>query len=687
MDAADTGDGEDARELAERVALLADRAGADLFSTLIRQSLRRARSPVARVCFVGGTNTGKSLLVNSLAGAALLPVSVRPSDDPPTLVRPYTAQGAPDDGYRVVTVQADAGDGWLAEAGLELVDTQGWDVWVADSLDSMSGAAPGGSDPGRQHAYAEPQSVNLASAQRTSNPSALNATPPSSTSAAPAANAAPPSGTSAPTGPNALAPESGSQGVAPTSDRPHNPPPAAAGSPPTATNLTAPHATSARLVADCDALVVVIQAERALTSTEQAAVRALAGEPHCPPLLVVVTALDRLADGPEPAAAVASGDEGGANGEDSEGGEVGEVMRRVRQRVRTLAPEALVLAGPGVPVSGERLAQLRGALVTLTGARLRLSHRGERRLLLLGAACALVADAARRAVADAGRADDPLRARALEVWHAARESAAYEWVGLAAALDRRRAGLLARVGAEAGRRRAACVAALAAELAQAPDTPAFVRLRILPQTDVAVREFQEWVAGEITAAFTDDTRWLRAALSRTRPGTDPVPAPAGGDPAAAAVPVAAPYAVNGGADDGGWDASWVPEVLGQAVESVLAPLAPEVLARAVGAAADALLADLVERAQERRLDRTADALERTVAAAFAGHLARVEDRLDQLHAQLLARAQERDEQWWHLHSAALAARPDSARHWHALLAEATSLGDTVAARLAAREEV
>lgn len=684
MDAADTGDGEDARELAERVALLADRAGADLFSTLIRQSLRRARSPVARVCFVGGTNTGKSLLVNSLAGAALLPVSVRPSDDPPTLVRPYTAQGAPDDGYRVVTVQADAGDGWLAEAGLELVDTQGWDVWVADSLDSMSGVAPGGSHPGRQHAYAEPQSANPASAHRTSHSGGLNATPPSGTSAASATNATPSSGTSAPAGPNAPAPEAGSQDVMPTSHRPHNTPPT------TAANLAAPHATSARLIADCDALVVVIQAERALTSTEQAAVRALAGEPHCPPLLVVVTALDRLADGPEPAAAVASGDEGGANGangEDSEGGEVGEVMRRVRQRVRTLAPEALVLAGPGVPVSGERLAQLRGALVTLTGARLRLSHRGERRLLLLGAACALVADAARRAVADAGRADDPLRARALEVWHAARESAAYEWVGLAAALDRRRAGLLARVGAEAGRRRAACVAALAAELAQAPDTPAFVRLRILPQTDVAVREFQEWVAGEITAAFTDDTRWLRAALVRTRQGTDPVRTPAGGDPAAAAVPVAAPYAVNGGADDGGWDASWVPEVLGQAVESVLAPLAPEVLARAVGAAADALLADLVERAQERRLDRTADALERTVAAAFAGHLARVEDRLDQLHAQLLARAQERDEQWWHLHSAALAARPDSARHWHALLAEATSLGDTVSARLAAREEV
>lgn len=602
-------DGEPVRDLAESVALLADRAGADLFSTLIRQSLRRARTPVARVCFVGGTNTGKSQLVNSLAGAALLRVSVRPSDDPPTLVRPHTAPDAPDGVHRVLTLQPGAGDGWLAEAGLELVDTRGWDTWVADPL--VDAADSPDSRP------------------------------------APAGHA--------------------DRGGDPAVERP----------------------TSVRLVADCDALVVTLQAERALTSTEQAAVRALAAEPHCPPLVVVVTALDRLAEAAGPGAAPDPADGPG-------GGEAGEVMRRVRQRVRTLAPEALVLAGPGVPADGERLAQLRGALAALTGARQRLTQRGERRLRLLGAACALVADAARRAVADAGRADDPLRARAAEVWHAARESAAYEWVGLAAALDRRRAGLLARVTAEAGRRRAACVAALAAELAQAPGTPAFVRLRVLPQTDLAVQEFQEWVAGEITAAFAEDTRWLRAALARTRPGgADPLPGrgaagpaeePAGGT-AAASVPVAAPYAANGALDDGAWDASWVPEVLGQAVEGVLAPLAPEVVARALGAAVDALLGDLAERAQERRLDRMADALERTVAVAFAGHVTRVEERLDQLHAQLLARARERDEQWWQLHSAALAARPDSARHWQALLAEAVSLGDAVAARLAEREEV
>ncbi|WP_327290030.1 hypothetical protein [Streptomyces sp. NBC_01198] len=633
-----------AQQLAEGVALLADRAGAGLSATLIRQSLRRARSAAARVCFVGGTNTGKSQLVNTVVGAALLPVSVRPGADPPALVRSAGAAAGGSagasagdvsadvsadlsaGGYRVVAVPASAGDGWLAGAGLELVETRGWDTWVADA----ASPAPA---PGRGVA---PRGI----------PAAL-----------PGRGVVP--GTSLPgagVAPSALSADGDAPDASGTSD----------GSNDVLVALRpAQDGGSARLVADCDALVVVIQAERALTSTEQAAVRALAAEPHCPPLLVVVTALDRV-------------------GEESagDGSEAAEVMHRVRRRIRTLAPEALVLPGPGVPADADRLAQVRDALTALTGARLRLSLRGERRLRLLAATCALVADAARRAVAEAVPGD-PLRARATEVWHAAREGAVYEWVGLAAALDHRRADLLARVAAEAGRRRAACIAALAAELAQAPEAPAFVRLRVRPQTDVALQELQAWIAEEITAAFAADTEWLREALTRGRPGTDLFAGLAPVGAAATAIPVAAP---SPAVSDGGWDASWLPDVLGPAVEGVLAPLAPEVIARALGAAAGALLGDAVERGQAQRLDRTADALEHTVAAAFTGHLARVEERLDQLHAQLLGRARERDEQWWRLNTAALTAHPDSATHWRTLLAEAVSLGESVAARLAAREE-
>ncbi|NUS14063.1 MAG: hypothetical protein HOY69_22100, partial [Streptomyces sp.] len=384
-------DGEAAGELAERVALLADRAGAGLFATLIRQSLRRARSPVARVCFVGGTNTGKSQLVNTLVGAALLPVSVRPGAEPPTLVRPYTVADAPAGGHRVVTVRPGDGDGWLAEAGLELVDTPGWDTWApagvpapgpnaaAEEPDSppggpydargQGGSTAGGPNRSSGEGSSRPAEPYAPSRQTASGLTRANATGQDGSSTGPAADSAsipgrsdimaandrtgggrsdgdPPADAFPRRDVNSLTPPGGS-GTSPANvgDLHENSPapgPNAAPRPPgsraAGANFLLPGGGSVRLVSDCDALVVVIGAERAMTTTEQAAVRALAAEPHCPPLLVVVTALDRL-DGAAPGA---DGDED-PDGTGGAADEATEVMRRVRHRVRTLAPEALVL--------------------------------------------------------------------------------------------------------------------------------------------------------------------------------------------------------------------------------------------------------------------------------------------------------------------------------------------------------
>lgn len=81
------------RELAEQVALLADRAGADSAASLIRRAARRAESPLARICVIGGSNVGKSRLVNELIGTDCLPVSVHATNGPPVVVRPTGAEG------------------------------------------------------------------------------------------------------------------------------------------------------------------------------------------------------------------------------------------------------------------------------------------------------------------------------------------------------------------------------------------------------------------------------------------------------------------------------------------------------------------------------------------------------------------------------------------------------------------
>lgn len=114
-------------DLAERVALLADRAGADAAASLIRHALRRGDSRLPRICFVGGTNVGKSRLINELAGEPCLPVSVHSTGGPPVAVR--AAGRGPGDGG-ADTVFADVPeDSWLASSEAELVDTPSWDLW------------------------------------------------------------------------------------------------------------------------------------------------------------------------------------------------------------------------------------------------------------------------------------------------------------------------------------------------------------------------------------------------------------------------------------------------------------------------------------------------------------------------------------------------------------------------------
>lgn len=542
-------------ELAERIALLADRAGADTAAASIRQAGRRARSSAARVCIVGGTNVGKSSLINRLVGAECVPVSVQPIVTGPTVVQSATVRSAAaassrqapgTSGYKTVTVSGDT-DLWLTRAGLELVDTPSWEVWTSQD--------PALTDPG----------------------------------------------------------------------------------------------PLSRVVTDCDLVVVATEARRALPVTDQARLRALVSQQHSPPVVVVVTKLDEVGD------------------------EADEVMRRVRYLARETAPEIQVLPGPADPrISGyaERLEQCRSALAALSGAHHRVGLRAVRRIHLLTATCELIADAAERALADA-HWSDPKKARAAQVWQAARESAQFNWIVLAAALDDRRETLVARIRAETERRRVQCIASLAAELSEATTTRLFMELRVIPQIDIVRQELQAWIAEAVSSALSDAAGWLRDALLRNRPGEElfagltgphvhrPVPLVAGtASPAHAA------------ADPDGWEASWLPEFVGTALESVLAPVISETIAHLVGAVGTAVVGEAVQHGQDRRLRHTVDALRQLVTSAFVDQLARAEDHVEQEFRRLAGRAQDRDEQWWRLHSAALAAQPESVEHWRTLLAEA-----------------
>ncbi|MGA4837821.1 GTPase [Streptomyces sp. G45] len=544
-------------DLAEQVALLADRAGADSAAAAVRRAYRRAGAPLARICVVGGANVGKSRLVNALVGVDCVPVSVHPVLAPPVAVRaagtgPVRA-GAEDPHTVLADVPADS---WLARAAVELVDTPGWEDWRAAQ----------GADGQDRHPLA-------------------------------------------------------------------------------------------RIVTDCDAVVVVTEARRALLATERARVRALAAAPHSPPLAVVVAKLDEVGD------------------------EAGDVLRRVRHAVREAAPEAQVLPGPlPTPERSDHVEQCRAALTRLTGAHQRAVLRAGRRLRSLVATCDLVAEASERALADV-RWSDPVRDRAARTWHAAHEGARFHWVVIASDLDDRRAALTAAIAAEAGRRRARLGAELAkelAELAGSPEDQGFVRLRVVPQTELALHDFEAWCGEAVDRALAEDTRWLRAALLDNRPGEDlfrDLVAPRAGE---ALPPVSLPGAATAAraaeADEAaGWDASWLPEFVATAIEGVLAPVATGTVARIAGAAGSALVTEALEHGQAQRLERTIAALERVVAAAFTEHTARTEERVGQVYGRLAAQARDRDEQWWRLHTAALTARPGSLDHWRTLRDEARHL--------------
>ncbi|WP_405922220.1 dynamin family protein [Streptomyces sp. NBC_00122] len=581
------------RELAEQVALLADRAGADSAASLIRRAARRAESPLARICVIGGSNVGKSRLVNELIGTDCLPVSVHATNGPPVVVRPTGAEGPeeagseeaePADavaaGHRTVRLQVPA-DSWPARVGVELVDTPGWEGW--------SGVR-------------QPDSAALA-----------------------------------------------------------------------------------RIVADCDVVVVVTEARRAMLATEQARIKALAAAPHTPPLAIVVTKLSEVED------------------------EAAEILRRVNHLAGQLAPEALVLSGPvrvrtpgtsGAPgpAPGAEAAaldgvdQLRSALAQLAGVRLRRALRTIRRLYLLAASCDLVAEAADRALTDA-HWTDPVRARAAQIWHTAHESSRFHWIVLSADAGEWRAALVATIAAEARRRRAAAVRELAARFSRMLETPEeqhFIRLHTIPYTAEALQHFESWITVTVDRVLEQDTGRLRDALLRNRPGEELFQGLAA-PPAQRVVPTAALPGVAGTAaaaesqNATGWDASWLPEFVGTAIESVLTPVSTEVVAQIAGAAGTALVTEALEHGQGERRERTIDDLERIVEAAFTEQVARTDTRIGQVYERLLSQARDRDEQWWRLHTTAVAAQPDSIGHWRSLQSTARSLSRSVHAHLSLLE--
>ncbi|MFF3649633.1 hypothetical protein ACFYXV_13385 [Streptomyces sp. NPDC002181] len=579
-------------ELAERVALLADRAGADSAASLIRRTARRAESPRARICVIGGSNVGKSRLVNELVGAACVPVSVHATDGPPVVVRPFTAgpaesghpadpeaaaapaaprdPGDPGDpgpaGLRTVRIEVPSGS-WAARTGVELVDTPGWEGW--------SGVR-------------QPDTAALA-----------------------------------------------------------------------------------RIVGDCDVVVVVTEARRAMLATEQARIKALAAAPHSPPLAVVVTKPAEVED------------------------EAADIMRRVNHLVSVLAPEALVLAGP-VPVPGaaepDGVDPLRAVLGHLAGIRLRRALRTIRRLHLLAATCDLVEQAAGRALADLDR-PDPVRTRAAEVWHTAHESARFHWIVLSAEAGEWRATLVQTIAAEARRRRAATARELAARFSGMLETPEeqhFIRLHAIPYTAEALQHFEAWITGTVDRALEEDIRRLRAALLRNRPGEElfqGLAAPGAGRvvPAATLPGVAEEAAASESRNATGWDASWLPEFVGTAIESVLTPLSAEIVGQIAGAAGTALVTEALEHGQAERRERAIDDLERIVEAAFTEQVARTEARVGQVYDHLLSRARDRDEQWWRLHTTAVAAQPESLDHWRSLQSTARTLSRSVHAHLSPLE--
>ncbi|MFB7052295.1 GTPase [Streptomyces vinaceus] len=573
-------------ELAEQVALLADRAGADSAASLIRRTARRAESPRARICLIGGSNVGKSRLVNELVGAACVPVSVHPTDGPPVLVRPFTAgpdgpagsghaagpgdAPAPGDpepaGLRTVRVEVPSGS-WAARTGVELVDTPGWEGW--------SGVR-------------QPDTAALA-----------------------------------------------------------------------------------RVVGDCDVVVVVTEARRAMLATEQARIKALAAAPHSPPLAVVVTKPAEVED------------------------EAPDILRRVNHLVSVLAPEALVLSGP-VPAPGagepDGIDPLRSVLGHLAGIRLRRALRTIRRLHLLAATCALVDEAAERALADVHR-PDPVRTRAAQIWHTAHESARFHWIVLSADAGDWRATLVQTIAAEARGRRAATARELAARFSAMLETPEeqhFIRLHAIPYTAEALQHFEAWITEAVDRALEEDIRRLRAALLRNRPGEElfqGLAAPGAGRvvPAAALPPVAEEAAAAESRNATGWDASWLPEFVGTAIESVLTPMSAEVVGQIAGAAGTALVTEALEHGQAERRERAIDDLERIVEAAFTEQVARTEARIGQVYDRLLGQAQERDEQWWRLHTTAVAAQPESLDHWRSLRSTARTLSRAVHAHLSPLE--
>ncbi|MER7467067.1 GTPase [Streptomyces sp. NPDC097981] len=578
----------DLRSLARQVALLGDRAGADAAAALVRRVERRADAPAARICVVGSTNVGKSRLVNDLAGAVCVPVSVHPTAGPPVLVRAAAAavgtelRGHPeargtrdeDPAARLRVVEADVpAESWLARAGVELVDTAGWEGW--------SGVR-------------QPDTEALA-----------------------------------------------------------------------------------RIVADCDAVVVVVEARRALLATEQARLRALAAVPHTPPVIVLVSKLDQVDD------------------------EADDVMRRVRHLAGQIVPDSPVLAAPGPAAGSDAVEHCRTVLSALTGARERGVLRTVRRLRLLAATCSLVAEAAARAVAAQGHGDghghgdrdgdrggDPVRERVGEIWNAARSSALFHWIALTVQADERRRELAASVAAEARRRRVRLVRDLAQKLSGMLDSPEeqhFIRLHAVPDTAQALEEFERWTTAAVERALEHDTLWLRGILQRNRPGADtgagagvltmPTAREAVPEPE---LPGAARTAAAAEADEASsWDASWVPEFVGTAIENVLSPLATEVVGQIAGAAGTALVNELLEHGHADRRQRTVDDLERIVERSFTEQASRTEARLAQVYERLLDTARERDEQWWRLHTAAATAAPDSLDHWHALGARARELGRSV----------
>ncbi len=311
-----------------------------------------------------------------------------------------------------------------------------------------------------------------------------------------------------------------------------------------------------------------------------------------------------------------------------------------------------------------------------------------------------MAGAAARAVADAER-DDAERARSVRVWRAAHDSAAFHWITLAAEADGRRAHpcllyrahLTEAVAAEGTRRAATLLRGLSAELSgllETPQEPHFVRLHLLPGTREAQELYRAWITDRVERTLQQDAAWLHEAVLRNRPGA---PDRSGPDvpradevvPAASLPGVARAAAAEEAEEAAAWDTSWLPEFVGTAIESVLSPIATDVVGQIAGAAGTALATEALEHGQAERRERTIQALRQVVESAFAEQAARTAEALGRTYAQLLQEARDRDGQWWRLHTAALTAAPDSAGHWRALRETAGSLRRTVRTRLAALE--